>query len=639
MTSWREILNRVLPGSHARLEQPAIDARRKRIAWVPGSMLRTRLFLNLLPFVAILLAISFYAIGLFSRLANTIDTTVTENNRSIMAVQAMSRALQGMEKEAWDTAVARSADSKASAEEQQRFEENLALQLKNFSVPGEKELNQQLAADYETFREAMITLNSAGNAASQHQVYDQEIVPRVRKMEALLLKIRDLNQHAILATSQSIQKITRAVTRLMVIGVIIALAISAYAYYRFSRSILQPIHLLTKATRELGEGKLNQPVPVIFQDELGELALAFNAMAAQLHEYRQSTTEEIVRLHRTMETTLASFPDPIFVLNRAGQIELKNPAANDLASGLHLGGQLPGRLRAIAQKSLENGENFLPHSFDEVISYRISRTEKFFLPRILAMRDKENTLFGVAVVLYDVTRFRLLDAVKTNLVATVSHELKTPLTGLRMVLHILLEKTIGSLTPKQNELLLGARNDAERMLRILNDLLDLTRLEQGNAALKKEKVNPGELIKSVMSELGDKILAQGLKVNCIVAAGLPPVSVDRQRISHVFGNLIINAIKHSPVGGEIVLRAALAEDNDVEFSVTDHGPGIPEEHHTRIFDRFFRVPGQTKPGAGLGLSIAKEITVAHGGRIGVRSAPGHGSTFYVFLKSDGAARR
>jgi signal transduction histidine kinase len=109
--------------------------------------------------------------------------------------------------------------------------------------------------------------------------------------------------------------------------------------------------------------------------------------------------------------------------------------------------------------------------------------------------------------------------------------------------------------------------------------------------------------------------------------------VDRQRLSHVFANLITNAIKHSPTGGEIVLGAAAANDNWVRFSVTDQGPGIPEEYQARIFDRFFRVPGQVKTGAGLGLSIAREITVAHGGRIGVQSTPGHGSTFYLVLKA------
>jgi signal transduction histidine kinase len=120
------------------------------------------------------------------------------------------------------------------------------------------------------------------------------------------------------------------------------------------------------------------------------------------------------------------------------------------------------------------------------------------------MRAKDDELLGVAVVLYDVTRFRLVDAAKTDLVATVSHELKSPLTSVRMALHILLEKTVGALTPKQDELLTAARNDTERLLRILNDLLDLARLEEGNAALRLEPVAPAELLAVVMKEILDR---------------------------------------------------------------------------------------------------------------------------------------
>jgi signal transduction histidine kinase len=236
------------------------------------------------------------------------------------------------------------------------------------------------------------------------------------------------------------------------------------------------------------------------------------------------------------------------------------------------------------------------------------------------------------VVLYDVTRFRLLDAAKTNLVATVSHELNTPLTSIRMALHILLEKTVGTLTQKQDDLLQTARSDTERLLRILNDLLDLARLEEGNDELRKEKMFPVELLQSVIDEMADKVAAHGLKLSCIIEPDLPAVLVDRQRVNHVFTNLITNAIKYSPAGGEIFLRADRAEENSVEFSVSDQGPGISEEFQARIFDRFFRVPGQDKTGAGLGLSIAREIAVAHGGRIGVKSPPGEGTTFFVVLK-------
>jgi signal transduction histidine kinase len=597
-------------------------------------MLRTRLFLYLTPFVVILLAVGAYAIVLFARLANVVDASVTDSYQSFTAASAMSLALAGMDREvSWVISGPRVSNKNALLEYRKHFETNLDLLIKASTLPGEGDLSLNVATNYQAFLKAVDTISSLDNPENQRQVYARDVVPSGQTINLLLQKIHDLNHKAMLATSQNIRNITQEVTRFMIFGMVLALLFSAYAGYQLGRSILEPIQLLTRATRELGEGRLDQPVPVTTQDELGELALAFNKMAAQLQEYRQSTTEKIVRLHRTMEATLASFPDPIFVLDKEGRIELKNPAAEGLASGLHLESQLPDKLQAITRNTLASGENFLPDSFNEAITYRINNVDKFFLPRVLAMRNKEDALFGVAVVLYDVTRFHLLDATKTDLVATVSHEIKSPLTSVRMVLHLLLEKTVGALTPKQDELLQAARNDTERLLRILNDLLDLARLEEGSDSLRKEPAAPAELLTSVMKEMAGKITARGLSVNLMIDPDLPAILVDRQRINHVFTNLLSNAIKHSPANGEIILGARLVKDNDVEFSVTDHGPGIPEEYHSRIFDRFFRVPGQSQSGAGLGLSIAREITVSHEGRIGVKSAPGQGCNFYVVLKS------
>ncbi len=300
--------------------------------------------------------------------------------------------------------------------------------------------------------------------------------------------------------------------------------------------------------------------------------------------------------------------------------------------------ELASKAAATPATILLLGENFLPHSFDAALSYRLNGAERSYLPRVLTMRNEEDALFGVAVVLYDVTRFRLLDAAKTHLVGTVSHELKTPLTSVRMVLYILLEKTLGALNPKQEELLETARTDTERLLRILNDLLDLARLEEGVAELHREKVAPAELLQVVVEETADKAAARSLKIDCAVDPDLAQVLVDRQRIGYVFANLLTNAIKHSPAGGQVRLRATRAVDQGIQFTVADDGPGIPPQYQQRIFDRFFRVPGQTRTGAGLGLSIAREIAVAHGGRISVKSAPGHGAIFYLELKAvDGEA--
>jgi NtrC-family two-component system sensor histidine kinase KinB len=603
----------------------------------PALMLRTRLFLNLAPFLIILLAVGVYAIVLFSRITANVDVTVTGNYRSVRAVQQMKLSLSRMQ----GGVLLAMEDNKnlgAAVFEINRklFEESLDLQLHNAKLPKEDDLNQRLENNYQAFKEAGTKILALDQPTEQRRLFQLNLMPGLGTTDGLLDEIHQLNHNAILATTPSVQKITRHVTRLMVTGILVALIIASYLCFQLARSIMAPIQALTRATHELGEGNLDQVVPVTSGDELGDLAESFNKMAARLRAYRQSTKEQIVRLDRTMEATLASFPDPIFVLNREGSIELMNPAAIEMTTSLNLKRELPERLRDQAQKALKHGESFLPHSFKEVVCFRLNGQDKFFLPRVLAMRNEGAALFGVAIVLYDVTRFRLLDDAKTNLVATVSHEIKTPLTSVRMALHLLSERTVGALTPRQDELVAAAREDAERLLRILNDLLDLTRLEEGNTGLRREKTTPAELVQNVADMMREAMKAKDLKLACRIEPDLPTILVDRQRIYHVFTNLMHNAIKYSPPGGEIALQARLSEDHGVQFSVLDCGPGIPEDYHDLVFERFFRVPNQTITGAGLGLSIAREIVLAHGGRIGARNRPEGGSDFhFVLAEADG----
>jgi signal transduction histidine kinase len=602
-------------------------------------MLRTRLFLNLIPFVAVLLGVGAYAILLFSRLAHEVDVSVVDNHRCAMAAQTMKAAVSGMSESLRQAVRADTASATNEFREHSRvFENNLSLQVSNAHLFADKKIPEQLRSRYQSFRDAGVALLRLNQRREQQQMLERDVVPRELAVKLLLDRIAKVTQKNILATSRNIHEINRRINHLMIFAVAVALLISVIASFETGRSILRPIQSLTRAAREIGKGNLDQAVPVVSRDELGELGAAFNKMADQLKVYRESTTEQIVRLHHTMTAALASFPDPVFVLDRQGRIELKNRAAQELVAWLALNDRLPGHLADVAKDVLRTGESFRPHSFKEALALRIDGEERAFLPRILTMRGEQNEAVGVAVVLHDVTRFRLLDAAKTNLVATVSHELKTPLTSVRMVLFMLLEKTLGPLSGKQAELLQTARKEAERLLRILNDLLDLTRLEAGHSGLNRERLSPARLVQMMQEEARQHVLECGLTLVVSVQPQLPDVSVDRQRISHVFQNFLTNAIKHSPPAGEIQLRASRA-GGGVRFSVADQGPGVPEVYQGRIFDRFFRVPGQARTGAGLGLSIAREITIAHGGRIGVRSEPGQGSEFYIVLpKADEEAR-
>jgi PAS domain S-box-containing protein len=396
---------------------------------------------------------------------------------------------------------------------------------------------------------------------------------------------------------------------------------------------------MTQAAMGISAGNLDQVVPYPSRDELGQLAQAFNRMAHHLRDYRQSQSAQLLRAQRTSQATIDSFPDPVLVIDTEGHVEMANPAARRLlgvvprqqgqpAAGIW---HPPEPLRQPLAEALRGQQDYLPDGFDKAILFGSDGRERAVLPRILTIRDPYGSTLGAAVLLQDVTRLRLLDQVKGNLVSTASHELKTPLTSIRLAVHFLLEEVTGPLTPKQTELLLDARENCERLLAMVNNLLDLARLEQGYRQLDVRPESVELLLKAAAEAIGPRAQDKGVEIVLDVPPELPLVVADAARIGTALRNLLDNALTYTDPGGKITLSAAAGAE-DVTLSVADTGVGIPPEQLPHVFEKFFRVPGQSRgSGTGLGLAIVREIAVAHGGTITCQSQPGLGTTFRLTL--------
>jgi signal transduction histidine kinase len=231
-----------------------------------------------------------------------------------------------------------------------------------------------------------------------------------------------------------------------------------------------------------------------------------------------------------------------------------------------------------------------------------------------------------------VTRFRLLDRLKSDWVATVSHELKTPLTTVRLAVHVLLEEVVGPLEPKQVELLLEARESTERLLKLIEHLLALAKMEEGREPLDLRPTHPADLFRSATDEGATRAEDRRIEIAIEVVPDVPAVSVDAIRFGRALNNLLDNAITYTEPGGTVTLTAALTDDGRIRFTVRDTGIGIPAEHLPHVFDRFFRVPGRDfTPGTGLGLAIVREVVLAHGGDITCESELGQGTAFHITL--------
>ncbi len=257
--------------------------------------------------------------------------------------------------------------------------------------------------------------------------------------------------------------------------------------------------------------------------------------------------------------------------------------------------------------------------------------EKFFLPKAIPIRENDGRLLGVTVVLADITHLHKLDELKSGLLSTTSHELKTPLTSLQMAILLLLESQDVQLGKRGRELLEAARADVERLRALVDSILDLSRIEAGRVRMELRELAAPDLVNSAVEAMRGRLSESDQKLEVEFPTPAPHVYADSHRISLVLLNLLNNASKYSPRGTQIDVQIALNRQH-VIFSVRDHGVGIPREYQPHIFEKFFRVPGQNVEGAGLGLAIAKEIVEAHGGEIFCRSEPGKGSSFVFSLK-------
>jgi two-component system, NtrC family, sensor histidine kinase KinB len=598
--------------------------------------MKKRIILWLCPILFLFLGVGLYAVWLFNQLGGSIEVILRENYQSVLAGQQMKESSERMD----------SGLSFALAGEEQRgrelfdanvptFQRSLSKELNNITLPGEQELADKIKLSEERYQVLAKTFWDTSDSGARRKMYFSELLPLFTQIKNDAQEVIRINQENMVQADHSARSLSADSIRNMALLLVFGVALAIWLAFELQRAILKPIQTLRTVSKELGEGNLDQVVPVQSRDELGQLADAFNKLAAKLRAYRQITTDQILQARQMTEITFSAFPDSILALSLDGKINFANPAAGNLLQRLNGEYGLPLAIQEEVGNVLKGAPDYLPTSFEKAVPVRLDDHEAFLLPRVLGMRDESGNLFGAAVVLQDVTRFRLMDEVKTNLVSTVSHELKTPLTSIRMGLHLLLEEKIGSLNAKQLELLLAAREDSERLLRIINDLLDLARLESGQTRPRIEVVSPRTVIDEALPNLRPLVEVRDSHLLADIAPDLPEVMVDPRQISHVFSNFVSNAARFSKPGDDIVLSAKTIGKN-VRFSVLDHGPGIAKEYQARVFERFFRIPGsEESKGVGLGLAIAKEIIVSHGGNVGLRSTPGEGSEFYFDLPAAG----
>jgi NtrC-family two-component system sensor histidine kinase KinB len=600
-----------------------------------------KLLLAQAPLAVALAMVGVFSVFVISYLGSHSQTILKDNYRSVLAAQRMKEDIERMDSGAlFIVAGERQKGSEQAEKYRPIFEAELKVQEGNITESGEKEFTEGLRAAWVDYQTKFARLQKSTSSEEAKQIYFSELESAFYRVKSTADEILAINQDAMVRKSDEVRRIAERMSAITITVALAALVLGLFVSTFLTRRMLQPVSALSEATRKIGEGNFDARAHVRGNDELAQLAREFNSMAARLGEYRKSSLGELLQAHLSMQAAIDSLPDPVAIFNVDGNLQNVNQAAETLL-GLRTDTgskeslknvEAPTRavFERIRSHVLSGKGTYIPKGFEDAVQLGTLLGDRYFLPRGAPVYEARGVIVGATVILQDVTRLRRFEELKNDLVATVAHEFRTPLTSLRMAVHLCTEQVAGPLTDKQAELLHSAREDCDRLQGMVDDLLDLSRIESGKVELYPLPVEVRRLITGAIDEFRPDADIKG--INLRAPSSLPQVSVlaDHERIGHVFSNLVGNAVRYTPKGGSIELGAA-SIDGLVRFTVSDTGTGILKEYQDRIFEKFFQVPGAGPKGTGLGLYIAKEIVSAHGGEIGVESETGRGSTFWFTL--------
>ncbi|PDM39489.1 MULTISPECIES: cell wall metabolism sensor histidine kinase WalK [unclassified Geobacillus] len=431
----------------------------------------------------------------------------------------------------------------------------------------------------------------------------------------------------IIASMENVFSQMKQINTILATGTGIALAITAVLGVLLSRTITRPISDMRKQALAMTKGDFSRKVKIYGYDEIGQLAMTFNNLTKKLQEAQATTEGE----RRKLESVLTHMTDGVIATDRRGRIILINDAALNILNVSRetvLSSSIIDVLGIGDQYTFET----LLEERDSLILDFSTDEELYILRASLSVIQKESGLInGLIVVLHDITEQEKIDRERREFVANVSHELRTPLTTMKSYLEALAEGAWQdkAIAPRFIEVV---QTETERMIRLVNDLLQLSKLDSKDYKLNKSWVNFSEYFHKVIDRF-ELTKSENITFVRKIPKEAIFIEIDKDKITQVLDNIISNAIKYSPQGGKITFRVRELAD-EIIVSVNDEGVGIPKADLAKVFERFYRVDkarSRKLGGTGLGLAIAKELVIAHGGTIWAESKEHKGTTIFFTL--------
>ena len=573
------------------------------------------------------------------RLSKAIDGLMVDNYKSINAISYM---LEAFERQDSAALIYINVDAEKGIE---LFNQNSNEFMKwyiaasnNITEPGEKELFDDVNKDYVDYSMLFSKLQEIRNKEGVEQAayfYDTAMMPEFVEIKSKLRELTRLNEIGMFNSKNDATRSTHE-------SMYILFALSAFAVIgglilsiHFTNRFMKPLDNLTKIVKSVKVGNWNQQIKIVTKDEIGDLSVEFNKMTKRLHQYEQSALGKLMTEKNKSLAIVKSIPDPLIVLDTAYRIILLNDTCE-----MFFGIKEEKVVKKHFLEVIRNEEIFkiMSSAFEDEVEMndriiKIEQKEEFYFNVIVTMiKDMENKVTGIIILLKDVTQLKQLEKARTDFVATISHEFKTPLTSIMMGTSMIIDGSMGVLNEEQQDILATIKEDGERLTRLVNDLLELSRIEAGSSVFNIEPCSIDAIIDDSIKQFAIQAAHKNVSIHVSAEETMPKVIADYEKITWVFNNLISNALKYTGSGDEISITAFI-RDEKMFILVKDTGIGIPEEFQEKIFDKYVQVKGQDLEarGTGLGLAVVKEIINTHGGEIWCESKLDTGSTFTFTL--------
>jgi len=521
------------------------------------------------------------------------------------------------------------------------FEKYLDKQKKNITEPGEDKVVNRVIVTYKRFIEVVDSINNSNNLNNTYEI--DRLKSNYIVVTSSIEEIYKINMAAIYKKNRIANHTADNVSMYMAIAAIASILITIIFIFYFPSYITNPITELTKKIKDISNRKYDQRINILSNDEFGILADAFNKMSVKLKEYQAQHFDELLLEKRRMDTLLANLQDGTLLLDNEFNIlhanhkfcQLSGLSITELLgtkiTDLKKNNQFLTQINSLDIKNILHSKNKKAKPFSLLIN---NRTEYFQI--LLLDISKENRLdtyvepSGYIILIQNITKYEERDLAKTNLIATISHELKTPLSSINLSIKLLEDDRVGELNKEQKGLTESIKIQSNRILNLVNEVLDFTQAETGHIKLKIKPCEVSDIVELGTFAILMLINEKEINLNISIPDDISKVKCDLEKTVWVIVNLLNNAVRYSSQKGKIKISAK-SENKFVTISIKDEGPGVSVEEQSRIFEKYVKSKFESAKGTGLGLAIAKEFVEVQGGIIGVESTPGKGSTFYFTL--------